>query len=107
MIMTYVNYPVKHITIHRNPNCGSILQRKKLTPRIVTVTPATLGKVLTDFAANKVDFGSNSAVNDLWLDISLSTLTQEESVVHIVHALLSRRYPKRFGSIVPKPHDCK
>ncbi len=107
MIMAYFNYPEKHITIHRNPNCGSVLQQKKLNPRVVSVTPATLGKVLADFAANKVDFGSTNLINDLWLEISLNTLTQEESVVHVVHAFLSRRYKQRLGGVIPKIHDCQ
>ena len=107
MLMAYFNYPETHIMIHRDPDCSTVFQQKKPNQRVVKVDIRTLGDVLADFASNKVDFGSFAPINDLWLRVSLNTPTQEESVVHVIHALLSRRYKKTFGSVVPKPHRCK
>ena len=107
MLMAYFNYPVSHVEIHHNPQCVTVFQQKKSNRRVIKVDGRTLANVLTQFAARQIDFGSFAPINDLWLEVSLGTLVQEESVVHVIHALLSQRYKKTFGTIVPESHQCK
>lgn len=36
--------------------------------------------------------GSHSCINDLWLDISLTSPQYEEALVYVIYAILSERY---------------
>lgn len=88
----YVNYPKPHFTIHRDRNCGQVQMHGKPEQRVVRVRMADLGSVLVDFIEERYRFGAYPEANDLWLDISLDTPGQEEGLVHVIQALVGRRY---------------
>jgi hypothetical protein len=88
----YVNYPNPAFSIHGDPNCASIRQMNKPEQRQINVTIDNVGGVLTQFINGDVSFASNPAKNDLWLTIDLSSDDQERGLVHVLQAILSRRY---------------
>lgn len=88
----YVNYPEPHFEIHVDSPCQEIRKHRKPGQRLVEVRVANLGNVLSDFIAGKYRFASEPSVNDLWLDISLDAPEQEEGLVHVIQALVGRRY---------------
>jgi len=88
----YVNYPEPHFTIHWNAQCSEIRKNRKPGQRLVEIQVANLGQVLSDFISGKYRFASDPSANDLWLDISLDTPEQEEGLVHVIQALVGRRY---------------
>jgi len=88
----YINYPNPHITIHRNPDCLEIHKHRKEDQRTVTITVYTLPEALSDFIGKKYKFAASSSHNDLWLDISLNTPKQEESLVHVIQMILGLQY---------------
>ena len=102
-MQVYINYPNPHITIHNDSSCQQIHVHKKSGQRIVKVNLSTLKSVLSQFANDAYDFKSEAQLNDLWLDISLSTHEQEIGFVHIVQALLGQRY-KPLGSAPISEH---
>ena len=102
-MQVYINYPNPHFTIHKNSSCQQIHLHQKSGQRIVKVNPLTLNNVLTQFVNDAYDFKSEAQLNDLWLDISLSTHEQEIGFVHIIQAILGQRY-KPFGSAPISEH---
>jgi hypothetical protein len=76
---------------------------QKSGQRIVEVNPSTLKNVLSQFINDTYDFKSEAQLNDLWLDISLSTHEQEIGFVHIIQAILGQRY-KPLGSAPISEH---
>jgi hypothetical protein len=90
----YLNYPNQRITMHHDARCSSIQQQRKAHPRVVRVTPQNLRQVLADFSSGVYKFAPNSAENDLWLDISLSTTQHEESLVYVIQELLGLNYTR-------------
>jgi len=88
----YINYPNPHLTIHKNISCPQIQMHQKSGQRIVKISPATLNNVLSQFLNNAYDFRAEPELNDLWLDISLSTREQEVGFVHVIQAILGQRY---------------
>ena len=92
-MMVYINYPNPKITIHRDGNCSVVRQHHKENQHVIAVKSQTIEKVLSEFIGNKVyKFSANKALNDLWLDISLSTSKHEESFVYVIQTLLSLHY---------------
>ena len=102
----YINHPNPHITIHRNPACPQIQKHQKESQRTVTVTAQNIGYVLTDFIQGKYRFAADSAHNDLWLEISLSSSKREESLVYVVQAILSLKY-RPFERAPVNKHPCQ
>ena len=100
---TYINYPEAHFEIHRNHSCAQIQKRAKLNQRVFVVNAASLGTVLSQFISRQVNFSSSASNNDAWLDISLGSDAQDRAVVHILQALLGRRY-KPLASAPVKDH---
>jgi hypothetical protein len=88
----YVNYPNPAFSIHGDPICASIRQMNKPDQRQINVTVDTLGSVLTQFINGDVSFASNPSKNDLWLTIDLNSEDQERGLVHVLQAILGRRY---------------
>lgn len=100
----YINYPGSRITMHRDADCRAVRKHHKKDQRIVSVTPQTVEKVLSDFTGNMTyNFSASKALNDLWLDIALRTPEEEESFVHTIKALLSRHYTP-FEHVVIHEH---
>ena len=96
----YVNYPDPHFRMHWNAQCSEIRKNRKPGQRLVQIQVANLGQVLSDFIWGKYRFASEPSVNDLWLDISLNTREQEEGLVHVIQALVGRRYTRLAGAPV-------
>jgi hypothetical protein len=96
----YVNYPNPHFTIHRDPDCAQVQMHGKPGQRVVRVRPDSLEQVLADFARGRYRFAAHPEANDLWLDISLDTAEQEEGLVHVIQALVGRRYTPLAGAAV-------
>jgi hypothetical protein len=76
---------------------------QKSGQRIVKVNSTTLKNVISQFVNDAFDFKSEAQLNDLWLDISLSTHEQEIGFVHIIQAILGQRY-KPLGSALISEH---
>lgn len=102
-MQVYINYPNPHFTIHKNSSCQQIHMHQKSGQRIVKVNSATLKSVISQFVNDAFDFKSEAQLNDLWLDISLSTHEQEIGFVHIIQAILGQRY-KPLGSAPISEH---
>ena len=102
-MQVYINYPNPHITIHNDSSCPQIHMHQKNGQRIVKVNTSTLKNILNQFANDAYDFKSEAQLNDLWLDISLSTHEQEIGFVHIIQAILGQRY-KPLGSAPISEH---
>ena len=92
MMQVYISYPNPHFTIHRNASCPQIQMYQKMGQWIVEVNSATLKTVLGQFINDAYQFKSEAQLNDLWLEVSLSTPEQEIGFVHIVQAILGQRY---------------
>jgi len=102
-MQVYINYPNPHFTIHKDSSCQQIQIHRKDGQRIIKVTLVTLNSVLNQFINNAYDFKSQARLNDLWLDISLSSPKQEIGFVHIIQAILGQRY-KPLGSAPISEH---
>jgi hypothetical protein len=90
-MMVYINYPNPRFRIHHNSKCRFVT-REGGNRRVVEVTSQNLGEVLERFIDHKITFGADRAINDLWLNISLSTPRHEESLVYIIQEMLGERY---------------
>src|SRR5205807_2296243 len=93
-MIVYFNYPNSYISFHYDPDCSTVGMHRKAGQRFVTVTMQSLPAVLADFIAKKYQFAANSALNDLYLDVSLNTPHQEETIVPFIRALLNERYSR-------------
>jgi hypothetical protein len=91
-MQVYINYPNPHFTICQNSSCQQIHMHQKSGQRIVKVNTSTLKNILSQFVNDAFDFKSEAQLNDLRLNISLSTSEQEIGFVHIVQAILGQRY---------------
>jgi len=88
----YINYPNPHFTVHRDPSCRMIQMHGKPGQRVRRVTMYTLGDLLSEVIAGKIRFAAESGLNDLWVEIKLDTHDQEIGLVHVLQALLGRKY---------------
>lgn len=88
----YINYPNPSFSIHGDPNCASIRIANKQDQRQFDVTGDTLEDVLSKFIRRDVSFDAKQSINDLWLNIKLSTNEQEVGVVHVIQAIVGKRY---------------
>jgi hypothetical protein len=78
--------------------------QRKVNQRVITVTLNTLPQVLTEFIERQHSFAPNVAANDMWLDIDLASVEQEEGFVHIVQALLGLRYRPLSNNALVRVH---
>jgi hypothetical protein len=88
----YITYPNRRIEIHKNVSCSEIQKQQKVGQRIIKINPSTLKSVLSQFINDAFKFESKPQSNDMWLNISLSTIDQEMGTVHVIQALLGQRY---------------
>jgi len=102
-MQVYINYPNPHFTIHKDSSCPQIQIHQKSGQRIIKVNSVNLKSVLSQFVKDAYDFKSEAQLNDLWLDISLSTHEQEIGFVHIIQAILGQRY-KPLGTAPINKH---
>ena len=101
----YINYPNPHITIHGDDNCPDIRKQRKMNQRVLIVNIGDVEHVLQEFIGGNYKFSADSASNDMWLDISLTTFKHSESFVFIVHEILANRY-KPFRNANIHFHSC-
>jgi len=94
----YVNYPNPHFTVHRDPSCAMIQMQGKPNQRVHRVTMYTLGDFLAQVIDGKMRFAAQTEFNDLWLDVKLDTPKQEIGLVHMLQAILGRRYSPLAGA---------
>ncbi len=98
----YINYPDPHITLHFDDNCSEIQKRRKPDQRVVAITDSTVREVLMDFINDKYRFGSDSEINDLWLDINVDNQKYGEALVIVIHAVIRQKYT-RLNRVLPLP----
>ena len=88
----YINYPEPHFTAHHNPSCPRIRMHGKPGQRVRRVTIPTLDDLLSEVMHGRLRFASERAFNDLWVEVRLDTPGQEIGLVHVLQAMLGRRY---------------
>lgn len=88
----YINYPDPHFSVHRDHSCRMIQMHCKPNQRIRTVSISTLGDVLSEFINEDIPFAAQSGLNDVWIKIELDTPEQEMGLVHVLQAILGKRY---------------
>jgi hypothetical protein len=77
--------------------------RKRYSQRTWEMESMGVMECLGEFVNDAYDFKSEAQLNDLWLDISLSTHEQEIGFVHIIQAILGQRY-KPLGNAPINEH---
>jgi len=92
MIRVYINYPISHISIHSDPNCSRIMQAHKMNQRHIMVDQHNAEMIFKKFREKDYRFSSNSDFNDMWLDISLSSMEDELSFIGTVKRELGKHY---------------
>jgi len=88
----YINYPNPHFGVHRDHSCRMIRMRGKPDQRVRTVSIYTLGDALSEFIDEEMRFAAEGGLNDLWIKIHLDTPEQEMGLVHVLQAILGKRY---------------
>lgn len=88
----YINYPDPHFGVHRDHSCRKIQMHGKPNQRVRTATIPTAGDLLCEFIDEQIRFAAESDFNDLWIKIELDTPEQEMGLVHVLQAILGRRY---------------
>ena len=94
----YVNYPVPHCTIHRDPGCALIRMHQREGQRVMRVNVVNRPQVLTRLSGRDFRFAAQRGLNDLWLDITLETPEKEEAFVREVQAVVGQRYRPPAGA---------
>ncbi len=102
-MIVYFNYPNSQITIHHDNQCNAIKMHQKSGQRIITATMQTLPQLISDLIAEQYRFASNSASNDLYIDLVLGTPEQSETLIPFIQALMSQNYG-RFAQAVITSH---
>jgi len=67
---------------------------KKVHQRRFRIEVQSLSRELQWFATSACRFGSNAAVNDLWLEVEMGDVAFEAAVVHYIKGVLGRRYQR-------------
>jgi hypothetical protein len=91
-MQVYINCPNPHFTFHKDASCQQIRTHRKDAQRIISVSSMTLNNLLNKFINNAYEFKSQAQLNDLWLDISLSSPEREIGFVKKIQAILGQRY---------------
>lgn len=94
----YINYPNPHFTVHRDPSCRMIQMHGKPNQRVRRVSMYALGDFLSEVIAGKMRFAAESGINDVWIEMRLDTPGQEMGLVHVLQAILGRRYSPLAGA---------
>ena len=94
----YVNYPNPHFTVHHDPSCRTIQTQGKPNQHVCRVSMYTLGDFLSVAFDGKMRFAAQRAFNDVWLKVKLDTPEQEIGLVHVLQAILGRRYSPLAGA---------
>ena len=92
--MTYerIDYPLSHVTIHRDPDCPHLEERAWARRRKVRLDLATFSAEVRALAQGDYRFASKSGRNSLWLQIDFRDQEFELAVALFVQRLLGRRY---------------
>lgn len=92
MLSVYLNYPHSRASGHRDPACRFIRMQQKPDQRICRIDGTSLSLEMQRFRDRHYRFVSKSAMNDMWLEITLDDSAAEEAVARDVLRLLGRRY---------------
>jgi hypothetical protein len=103
MLYAYLYLPAPRVTIHSDPNCGSIRKQRKRNQRSRSITAQNAPAELRAFEENQHHFAPNADSNDMWLTIDLGDDARERRLVDAIHRALARHYT-RFSRATPK--DC-
>ena len=98
MLQAYINYPEPHLTTHADSTCSQISKMAKPGQRKVRLDASTLSRELQKFAARVYRFGSNSQVNDMWLEIDFGDEEFERAVSEYVLRLVTTHYRRFRGA---------
>ncbi len=101
MLVVYINYPNKRITIHGDYGCKEIQKRNK-NKRRIRVTQDSKEERLSGFR-DSYRFGSKKEVNDMWVEIDFQNQMTEMQVLGDICNCLSTRY-RGFKDAIKKPH---
>lgn len=88
----YINYPNPHLTMHRDYSCRMIRMHSKHNQRVRRARISNLDQFLLEFTEQRLPFAAESTLNDIWIEIELDNSEQETGLVHVLQALLGRRY---------------
>ncbi len=92
MLKSYVNYPNAQVTIHKDQRCVAIQQQRKPGQRVVRLDRASVSRELEKFESKSYRFGSEAAINDVWLEVDFGDTAFERAVVEYVKTLLAAHY---------------
>jgi hypothetical protein len=103
MLMAYLNYPNRRVTVH-NIECPDVQQQRKREQRVVPLTVSTISTELRRFEAREYAFASTAVSNDMWLQVDFADIVFEQAVVKHVQRILARRYTRFVG--IPMVKHC-
>lgn len=91
MLIAYLNYPNRQVTLHRDAGCSEISKNLKAGQRNLQINAANVDRVFDELADFR--FASVSDFNDVWFTIDFGNdAGHEEAVVRDAARVLSRRY---------------
>ena len=105
----YINKPNPRFTIHHKTDCGFIPKNKdedkrKEKQRHIEVNNQNFREKLSELENDPHPFSESVPPNDMWIEINLSSLQQNEDFFNKVREILVKKYPRRFAEIFPKQH---
>ena len=103
MIKAYINYPKPHVTVHHDPNCGTIQVQHKPNQRYLRLNIETISEELLNFRDKKYPFAATRERNDMWLEIDFHDKVFEMAVLVYICRLLGMYYSP-FESMKPGIH---
>jgi len=103
MMKAYINYPEPHITAHYDPNCGKVQAHHKFNQRYRRINITTISLELKNFRNKKHAFSTNTAYNDMWLEIDFNDRDYELAVLNDICRLLGTHY-RPFAGKTPTIH---
>jgi len=92
MVQLYLNYPVKHATLHGNASCGFVPDPIEEGRRWVYITPATFAAELDRFRNKAYRLGSAAELNDMWLAIAFDDRAFKRAGGEFLIRVLARHY---------------
>lgn len=101
MLVVYINYPNKGITIHGDYGCKEIQKRNK-NKRKIRISQDNKEEILSGFR-DSYRFGSKKEVNDMWVEIDFQNQMTEMQVLEEILNSLATRYI-RFRDPIRKQH---
>lgn len=91
MLNVYINYPNSRVSIHRDRGCSHIQRNRKMVQRFVKINHENQMEEVERFRKIHT-FRSHRDSNDMWVEINLRNLQDEELILRQILINLSIRY---------------